>query len=118
MCQRSKQIPDHCQFGGCICRSLYPILCQWGHDMILGEIDSNRRFGIGNPVKKAARAELRHVRSSDADELARLLSTTFEAAYKDVHSPENIHAYCESNYSVDEVSQLNFQYLLNYMGYY
>jgi GNAT superfamily N-acetyltransferase len=71
--------------------------------MILGEIDSNRRFGIGNPVKKAARAELRHVRSSDADELARLLSTTFEAAYKDVHSPENIHAYCESNYSVDEV---------------
>ena len=54
-------------------------------------------------MKKAAKPELRHARSSDADELSRLLSTTFEEAYKDVHSSENIHAYCESNYSVREV---------------
>jgi GNAT superfamily N-acetyltransferase len=71
--------------------------------MILGEIDSIGRFRIGNPVKNAAQPELRHARSGDADQLSRLLSTTFEEAYRDVHSPENIHAYCESNYSVADV---------------
>jgi ribosomal protein S18 acetylase RimI-like enzyme len=71
--------------------------------MLLGESTQIGRFGVGNPVKKFAKPELRHARSSDADVLSRLLSTTFEEAYKDVHSPENIHAYCESNYSLGEV---------------
>jgi GNAT superfamily N-acetyltransferase len=71
--------------------------------MLLGESSQIGCFGIGDPVKKSARPELRNARSCDADVLSRLLSITFAEAYKDVHSPANIHAYCESNYSLGEV---------------
>ena len=35
-----------------------------------------------------------------AHRLVELWTTTFEQAYKSVHSKENIRAYCESNYTV------------------
>lgn len=45
--------------------------------------------------------ELRRVDVGFAHHLVGLWTTTFEVAYKAVHSEENIRAYCESNYTVD-----------------
>lgn len=50
---------------------------------------------------KAGMIELRRVDPSFAPDLAELWSTTFEEAYKDEHSAENIRAYCAANYTVD-----------------
>jgi hypothetical protein len=57
-------------------------------------------------MEKAAQTELRLADVSNTHELVGLLSATFEEAYDGVHSPDNIRAYCESNYSVDEVRVL------------
>jgi len=43
----------------------------------------------------------RRVGPDFAAQLAALWSTTFEQAYRDEHSAENIRAYCAANYTVD-----------------
>jgi ribosomal protein S18 acetylase RimI-like enzyme len=44
---------------------------------------------------------LRRVDKAFARQLVDLWSTTFEDAYRDLHSEENIRAYCDSNYTID-----------------
>jgi GNAT superfamily N-acetyltransferase len=44
--------------------------------------------------------ELRPVGTSFVHELVGLWRTTFKDAYEDVHTPENLHAYCDANYNL------------------
>ena len=39
-------------------------------------------------------------------ELVWLLRTTFKEAYQDIHTPENLHAYCETNYTLDAAREI------------
>ncbi len=50
--------------------------------------------------------ELRRVDRGFARQLAELWAATFEDAYEQVHSAENIRAYCEANYTVDAAETL------------
>lgn len=47
--------------------------------------------------------EIRQVDVSSATELSELCKTSFFDAYKDVHSTEDISAYCEKNYSIPKI---------------
>jgi GNAT superfamily N-acetyltransferase len=57
-------------------------------------------------MKKLSNSDLRQTDVSVAPVLASLMAETFENAYQDVHSPENIRSYCEENYSVYAVEQM------------
>jgi len=57
-------------------------------------------------MQNPSQALVRNAISSDANALSKLLVLTFEEAYEGVHSPENIRAYCDSNYSAGEVSEV------------
>jgi len=50
--------------------------------------------------------QLRRVDRGFARQLAKLWAVTFQDAYEEVHSTENIRAYCEANYSVDAAENL------------
>lgn len=45
--------------------------------------------------------DLRKVEKSFSHDLAELWTVTYEEAYKEEHTAENIHAYCAENYTVD-----------------
>ncbi|MFC2951591.1 GNAT family N-acetyltransferase [Marinicaulis aureus] len=50
-------------------------------------------------MEKAAHT-LRSATPSDADTLVRLWTSTFNDAYHDLHSPQDINSYCAANYTL------------------